>query len=969
MSALPEFENHGKQEIKYSTCYMCACRCGIKVTVEDNKVRYIQGNRHHPINKGVLCAKGNAGIMKQQSPARLHQPMRRKPGTERGAGEFEPISWDEAIDTLSARLQKIRETDPRKLAFFTGRDQMQALTGLWATQFGTYNWAAHGGFCSVNMAAGGLYTTGFAFWEFGDPDWDRTKYHMLWGVAEDHASNPIKIGLEKLKRRGGKFVAINPVRTGYQAIADEWVGIKPGTDGLFALSMLHVLLKNDQFDWDFLVRYTNATQLVVQTPGQKGDGLILRDEAGNPLVWELEKEAFVDGSQVDIKPALFGEYTAPDGRPVKTVMTLLAERYLSDEYSPENTAEITGVPAEQTERLALEMAHVAFKETIELDIEWTDSWGRKHDKVFGRPVSMHAMRGISAHSNGFQTCRAIHFLQIMLGSVDCPGGHLAKPPYPKHIPPGIKPAKECAPNTPLKSPPLGFPTAPEDLVIDDDGNPLRIDKAFSWDAPVSNHGLMHMVVTNAVKGDPYPIDTLIFFMANMSWNSTMNTTEVMDMLRAKDDNGEYKIPFLVVSDAFNSEMVSFADLVLPDTTYLERYDTISMLDRPISEPAAAADSIRHPILEADRDVRPWQEVMVELAGRLKFPAFTKDDGSRKFADYKDFIVNFEKEPGIGFLSGYRGKDGQSHLRGEPNPKQWEAYIENQGFFMYHLAPNEQFYRYANKDYLELAKHAGWVGKTDPITIELYSETQQRFKLAGQGLYDGPQPTKQEHKDRLTQYFDPLPIWHKPLEQTRIDEDEYPFYAVNQRPMFMYHSWDSQNAWLRQICAQNYLYMNRGKAESMGIEDLSWVWVESHNGKIRVQVKLIEGCEPSTVWTWNAIGKQKGAWGLKPEANESQKGFLMNHLISELLPKKGDPIDNITNSDPVTGQAAWYDLKVKITPAAPGEEGSWPQFDEVKATPGMSASPDTGRYAAHQPVHLNRDIRDVLTRGSLDDDKN
>ncbi len=359
---------------------------------------------------------------------------------------------------------------------------------------------------------------------------------------------------------------------------------------------------------------------------------------------------------------------------------------------------------------------------------------------------------------------------------------------------------------------------------------------------------------------------------------------------------------------------------------------------------------------------------MELAGRLKFPAFTKDDGSRKFEDYKDFIVNFEKEPGIGFLSGYRGKDGKTHLRGEPNPKQWEAYIENQGFFVHHLAPNQQFYRFANKEYLELAKHAGWVGKTDPITIELYSETQQRFKLAGQGLYDGPQPTKQEHKDRLTQFFDPLPIWHKPLEQTRIDEDEYPFYAVNQRPMFMYHSWDSQNAWLRQICAQNYLYMNRGKAESMGIEDLSWVWMESHNGRVRVQVKLIEGCEPSTVWTWNAIGKQKGAWGLKPEANESNKGFLMNHLISELLPKKGDPVDNITNSDPVTGQAAWYDLKVKITPADPEETSTWPDFETVKPAPGMSEAPDQLRYAAHKPVHLNRSIRDVLTRGSLDEDR-
>ena len=75
------------------------------------------------------------------------------------------------------------------------------------------NWAAHGGFCSVNMAAAGLLTTGFSFWEFGEPDWDRTRLFMLWGVAEDHSSNPLKLGLAKLKKRGVKIVAINPVRT------------------------------------------------------------------------------------------------------------------------------------------------------------------------------------------------------------------------------------------------------------------------------------------------------------------------------------------------------------------------------------------------------------------------------------------------------------------------------------------------------------------------------------------------------------------------------------------------------------------------------------------------------------------------------------------------------------------------------------------------------------------------------------
>lgn len=969
MSALPEFEKRSEQEVKSTTCYMCACRCGINVTVEDNKVRYIQGNRNHPINKGVLCAKGNAGIMKQNSPAKLNAPLLRKPGTERGAGEFEVISMDEALDILEKRLRHIRETDPKKLAYFTGRDQMQAFTGMWASQFGTLNWAAHGGFCSVNMAAGGLYTMGHAFWEFGDPDWDRTKYFMLWGVADDHSSNPIKIGLEKLKRNGGKFVAVNPARTGYQAIADEWVGIKPGTDAMLALSMIHVLLKNDQFDWEFLIRYTNAPYLVVNTPGEKGDGLILRDENDKPLVWDLEKEVAVDGTQADINPALFYEGEV-NGKPVRSVMVLMAERYLDDEYSPENAAEITGVPAEQIERLALEMAHVAFKESIEIDVPegWTDWAGRKHYKFVGRPVSMHAMRGISAHSNGFHTCRSLHFLQALLGSIDVPGGHLAKPPYPKHIPPSIKPAKDCAPNTPLKSPPLGFPTAPEDLVINEDGSPKRIDKAYSWDAPVSNHGLMHMVITNAVKGDPYHIDTLMMFMANMAWNSSMNTAETQKMLCEKhEDSDEYKIPFIVVSDAYHSEMVNFADLIIPDTTYLERWDTISMLDRPISEPHAACDSIRQKIIEPDRDVKPWQEVQFELANRLGFPAFVDGEGNRKFSDYKDFIVNWEKEPGIGFLAGWRlDEDGNEvHLRGKPNPKQWERYAENGAFFEMHIPEHMRYYRHANKDYLEFAKNAAWVGSTDQIVIELYAESQQKFRLAGQGLYDGPQPTEEHHKERLTKYFDPLPFFYKPLEQCRIDEDEYPFFAVNQRPMFMYHSWDSQNAWLRQICAQNFLYMNRQRGESMGIEDESWCWVESHNGKIRVQVKLIEGCQSDTVWTWNAIAKQEGAWGLKKGANEATKGFLMNHLISELLPKQGDANDNVTNSDPVTGQAAWYDLKVKIYPA--DEEGTYPVFPMIKPLPNGNESPDVVRYQSHEAVNLVRDMDDVLNRGSVHDE--
>ena len=181
--------------VKCTTCYMCACRCGIRVHLKDGRIRYIEGNRNHPVNRGVLCAKGSAGIMQQYSPAKLAKPLLRV--GERGSGDFREIEWDEALALATQWLGDIRATDPKKLAFFTGRDQSQSLTGWWAAQFGTPNFAAHGGFCSVNMAAAGLYSIGGSFWEFGEPDWERTKYFVMFGVAEDHDSNPIKLGVSQ----------------------------------------------------------------------------------------------------------------------------------------------------------------------------------------------------------------------------------------------------------------------------------------------------------------------------------------------------------------------------------------------------------------------------------------------------------------------------------------------------------------------------------------------------------------------------------------------------------------------------------------------------------------------------------------------------------------------------------------------------------------------------------------------------
>ena len=777
------------------------------------------------------------------------------------------------------------------------------------------------------MAAAGIYTMGGAFWEFGQPDWDHTKLFMLFGVAEDHDSNPIKMGLGKIKARGAKVIGVNPIRSGYNAIADEWVGITPGTDGLFILALVHELMRAGKMDLDYLARYTNAPVLINSDPKSSEHGLLMRDADGKQLVVDSVSGKLTPFDQPGVQPDLSATYRH-GGVTHRPVFHLMAERYLDPSYSADAVTERVGISADKIRRIAAEIARVAFDEAIELDQEWTDFRGDTHTKMIGRPVSFHAMRGISAHSNGFQTCRALHVLQIILGTVEVPGGFRFKPPYPK--PPEVHPKPHCkvTPGAPLDGPHLGFVHGPDDLALKADGSPARIDKAFTWENPMSAHGLMHMVISNAHAGDPYKIDTMFMYMANMSWNSSMNTSGVIEMLTDTDENGDYVIPNIIYSDAYSSEMVAYADLILPDTTYLERHDCISLLDRPICEADAAADAIRWPVIEPDRNVRGFQSVLCELGARLNLPGFTNEDGSQKYADYADYIVNHIRKPGIGPLAGFRG-DGSDSGRGDINKDQLNRYIENGGFFVEHIPDGAHYYKPWNNKYQDWAVKMGLYDSPQPYLFQLYVEPMRRFQLAAEGHGDRQPPDHLREQIKTT--LDPLPIWYAPFEDSHVDPEEYPVHALTQRPMAMYHSWGSQNAWLRQIHGHNPLYLPTKLMMQHDLADGDWATVSSVHGSITVPVAHMAALNENTVWTWNAIGKRKGAWALGEESSEATKGFLLNHLIHELLPPKGDGL-RWANSDPITGQAAWFDLRVKIAKAETANE-SQPAFDAIKSPVG------------------------------------
>ena len=224
---------------------------------------------------------------------------------------------------------------------------------------------------------------------------------------------------------------------------------------------------------------------------------------------------------------------------------------------------------------------------------------------------------------------------------------------------------------------------------------------------------------------------------------------------------------------------------MPDTTYLERCDCISLLDRLICEADGAADAIRWPVVEPDRDVRGFQKAPIQLANRMKLQGFVHEDGSAKWADYADYIVNHERKPSIGPLSCFRGEDGSQTGRGAVNPGQIDAYIANGGFHVHHVPGKAAYYKPWNSAYQDWAVDLGLYDAPQPYLFELYSETMRKFQRAAEG--HGERQPAEHLSERLKDIMRPLPFWYAPFEDAHVDTEEFPIHALTQRPMAMYHS--------------------------------------------------------------------------------------------------------------------------------------------------------------------------------------
>ncbi len=231
-------------EHKYSVCGMCLNACGMIARVENGVVTKLDPNPKFLKSRGMLCARGNAGIQQLYDPDRLKYPMLRKGA--RGEGKWERISWEQAMDLTAEKFRAISEKHTRCGVLFTpGSDTQSTFVHWFAEVFGSYNIATHESSCLLSRNRAYLDTFG----EVPFPDVLHTRYILISGANPFEAiMTPDTIDLMTARKNGCKIVVLDPRHTKTAGLAHEWFPIKPGTDMAFFLALAHVITGEKLYD-------------------------------------------------------------------------------------------------------------------------------------------------------------------------------------------------------------------------------------------------------------------------------------------------------------------------------------------------------------------------------------------------------------------------------------------------------------------------------------------------------------------------------------------------------------------------------------------------------------------------------------------------------------------------------------------------------------------------------------------------
>jgi anaerobic selenocysteine-containing dehydrogenase len=246
----------GDVEIRHTICAICNpfSHCGIDAYVKDGVIIKVEGTKSHPHSEGVLCPKGAASREYIYHKERIRTPLLRK--GDKGSDDFEPISWDQALDTIEGRLQEIKkESGPESVAFYVGYTKwMRPFVKRLAHSFGSPNYCTESSTCYTATKVANLLNYGY----FGPPDLPKSKCLLVWS-SNPFYTNPSTVRrLLDARERGLKIIEVGPLITPMTAHADIHLRIRPGTSGALAHAMAHVIIEEELMDMEFVENWTRG---------------------------------------------------------------------------------------------------------------------------------------------------------------------------------------------------------------------------------------------------------------------------------------------------------------------------------------------------------------------------------------------------------------------------------------------------------------------------------------------------------------------------------------------------------------------------------------------------------------------------------------------------------------------------------------------------------------------------------------
>jgi anaerobic selenocysteine-containing dehydrogenase len=371
-----------------SVCGMCPDGCGILIHRVDGVVTKIEGNPESPVGRGRLCARGLAGIHLLYDPHRLDQPLKRG-NPEKGIGvdpRWQAISWDEALEAIIERLQRVRAEDPGRLFLCAS----PASPGPLAFALRVFMPA----FGSPNAFGCGEYVRT----RYPDPDF--CQYVLAFGA--DCVTGAVAEKMADARVRGMRIVAVEPFLSPAAEKAEEWLPVRPGSEGALAGALLNLLLNEyGLFDAEHIRHRTDGPYLV------RPDGSYARDAAsGMPLVWDAaagRARPYDEG----VDAAIEGAYPV-EGKECRPAFELVRE--VVRRWTPEAAAAATTIPAETIRRIAREFGEAArIGSTVTID---------------GHDLPLRPAAAVAGHHISAAAALAVALLNEVVGACDVPGGLL-----------------------------------------------------------------------------------------------------------------------------------------------------------------------------------------------------------------------------------------------------------------------------------------------------------------------------------------------------------------------------------------------------------------------------------------------------------------------------------------------------------------------------------------------------------------